>query len=418
MQTHVMTNSATATPYLEHFPEGAKNVERTELKMLPVTIGRSNAADLVLPSNQVSREHASIVRKGASLCIVDLGSTNGTFLNGEATTEAVLNDGDILLIADFELTFCSGEAQRDPTNVTQVMDGPEASGRRTGNPDDLIAAARRFHATLAHRAFRVLFQPIVPLEGGPLVGYRALTEGVDFDLDGTNAVKRFLATECRLSERVRHAARQTAVDEARQLPDDLCLVLRLHPSEIGTDVLHDSLLRTRDSASDKGRIIFEVPDSAVSDLSYFQDFRDRLDELGMLVVYSQFNMGTTRLMEHQKRPPDFLRLDASLVTKNDLTGEQAERFRDLIEASRTIGTQVIASGVETPEQVEALVNLGCPFALGNYLGRPRTARSLVHHDPLPRVQPPAATSSKTPLDVKTGTRELLERVFQRKPRTW
>ena len=63
-----------------------------------IVIGRANELDVVLVEDMVSRRHAKIVSTGDALNIEDLGSTNGTFVNGETVRRARLKEGDRVLI--------------------------------------------------------------------------------------------------------------------------------------------------------------------------------------------------------------------------------------------------------------------------------------------------------------------------------
>ncbi len=63
-----------------------------------IVIGRANELDVVLVEDMVSRRHAKIVSTGDALNIEDLGSTNGTFVNGEKVRRARLKEGDRVLI--------------------------------------------------------------------------------------------------------------------------------------------------------------------------------------------------------------------------------------------------------------------------------------------------------------------------------
>ena len=58
------------------------------------TLGRENSCDITIPGSHLSRRHAEIFVTGDSLLIKDLGSANGSFLNGQAFTESKVRDGD------------------------------------------------------------------------------------------------------------------------------------------------------------------------------------------------------------------------------------------------------------------------------------------------------------------------------------
>jgi pSer/pThr/pTyr-binding forkhead associated (FHA) protein len=63
-----------------------------------IVIGRSHDLDVVLVEDMVSRKHAKILVSASTITIEDLGSTNGTFVNGEKVKQASLKEGDRILI--------------------------------------------------------------------------------------------------------------------------------------------------------------------------------------------------------------------------------------------------------------------------------------------------------------------------------
>ena len=68
-------------------------------------IGRSRECDLRVTDGNASRRHAEIVQEGSVYVLVDLGSTNGTELNGRRVTRHELADGDRITIGATDLVF-------------------------------------------------------------------------------------------------------------------------------------------------------------------------------------------------------------------------------------------------------------------------------------------------------------------------
>jgi len=70
-----------------------------------VVIGRSRECDLRVADGNASRRHAEVMQEGATYLVVDLGSTNGTELNGKRITREKLTDGDRITIGATDLVF-------------------------------------------------------------------------------------------------------------------------------------------------------------------------------------------------------------------------------------------------------------------------------------------------------------------------
>jgi pSer/pThr/pTyr-binding forkhead associated (FHA) protein len=71
-------------------------------------IGRGTAADVRLDDPSVSLTHALVVRSADQARIVDCGSLSGLRVNGEAVTDAALEDGDVIAVGRQRLIYAAG----------------------------------------------------------------------------------------------------------------------------------------------------------------------------------------------------------------------------------------------------------------------------------------------------------------------
>lgn len=101
-----------------------------------IIIGRSSELDMVLVEDMVSRKHAKITLANGKITIEDLGSTNGTFVNGEKVKTARLKEGDRILVGTSILKLVkagAGGAELSDAQVKQQLEQVAAvqSARQT-----------------------------------------------------------------------------------------------------------------------------------------------------------------------------------------------------------------------------------------------------------------------------------------------
>jgi pSer/pThr/pTyr-binding forkhead associated (FHA) protein len=103
---------AVPTPEPEPEPEPPRRVytltmggKRRELSTERAVLGRSRDCDLRVSDLNVSRRHAEIREEGDRWILVDLGSTNGTLLNGRKIDREQLSDGDTITLGSTEIVF-------------------------------------------------------------------------------------------------------------------------------------------------------------------------------------------------------------------------------------------------------------------------------------------------------------------------
>ncbi|MBX3182582.1 MAG: DUF4388 domain-containing protein [Polyangiaceae bacterium] len=100
-----------------------------------IYIGRSSDLEMVLVEEMVSRKHARVTVRGGEITIEDLGSTNGTFVNGEKIERATLKEGDRVLIGTSILKVVVVTASQASLRVPSggVMSAPR---RTVGGTDE------------------------------------------------------------------------------------------------------------------------------------------------------------------------------------------------------------------------------------------------------------------------------------------
>jgi FHA domain len=129
----VTTQPGAAVPRLVVLAPEALRGRQIELRTDYLTVGREPTCDVRLDDPHVSRTHAALERRGGTVYVQDLGSSGGTFVNGNPAASTELHQGDVITFATVRARF---EAAPPVTAATQAM--PAQAGPWAGGP----AAAR------------------------------------------------------------------------------------------------------------------------------------------------------------------------------------------------------------------------------------------------------------------------------------
>lgn len=105
VETLLIGGVATAASGWLQVTAGNESGRRIVISDAPVVIGRSRENSLYVPHDTVSRQHCVVWRDDAGFHVCDLGSTNGTRVNGAMVQEAALGDGDRIILGEIELCF-------------------------------------------------------------------------------------------------------------------------------------------------------------------------------------------------------------------------------------------------------------------------------------------------------------------------
>src|SRR5438067_10942756 len=105
--------------------KGGGNQQQLTFNKPEVTIGRLAGNDIVLGKGNVSKYHSRIVLKDGKFIIVDLKSTNGTYVNGrKITSPLVVKDADKIYIGDFIVGVDEAASANDGDGPSETTTSP------------------------------------------------------------------------------------------------------------------------------------------------------------------------------------------------------------------------------------------------------------------------------------------------------
>jgi hypothetical protein len=167
--------------------------QEVELTKPRMTIGRHPSNDIVIAHRAVSSQHAAITVSASDIQVEDLGSTNGTFVNGQRIARQTLADRDVIKIALHTISYVVGTATAAPRVASiEIMNGPNQGKKLTlvkplttlGSPGVLVVVIGREDGRYFIRHVDGSGVPLI--NGSAIEGkQRFLADGDNIELAGT-----------------------------------------------------------------------------------------------------------------------------------------------------------------------------------------------------------------------------------------
>jgi EAL domain-containing protein (putative c-di-GMP-specific phosphodiesterase class I) len=211
------------------------------------------------------------------------------------------------------------------------------------------------------------YQPIVSVRSKKILGYEALVRsdeprlphpGALFDaakkLDGLRA----------LSRNVRAASPKPLAD----IPADEWLFVNLHPTDLNDEALFDA---SSPLAPHAHRVVLELTErERLESVDGLRDKVAALRALGYRIAIDDIGAGYSSLASLAAVEPEVVKLDMSLVRDVHTTPTKQKLVRSLRTLCTELGSMVVAEGVETADERDALLELGCDLMQGYFFARP------------------------------------------------
>jgi EAL domain-containing protein (putative c-di-GMP-specific phosphodiesterase class I) len=131
------------------------------------------------------------------------------------------------------------------------------------------------------------------------------------------------------------------------------------------------------SQLDAGSLVLEVTESAlVADMERMGLVMQRVRDLGVHIALDDFGTGYSSLLYLKGLPIDRLKVDRSFVSGLGSSGRDPTIISTVVDLAHKLGLRVVAEGVETEAELEAVEAMGCDEAQGFLLGRPGPATAI------------------------------------------
>jgi EAL domain-containing protein (putative c-di-GMP-specific phosphodiesterase class I) len=335
-------------------------VRHVPIYSFPFRVGRRTDVSLSLAYRTVSSVHAELFERDSTLVLRDLGSTNGTFVNGvRVIDEHPLAQNDLVQFAEVPFRVRRQSSETGAMTVaTRVC--------------DYALALVQFDQLMSRRSVIPCFQPVVDLRTGQTVGYEALGRSSVYGLEMPDAMFQ-AASQLDLQIELSRMFRWEAVRASSGLEKPPHLFLNTHPAELDDPGLIEALQGLR-NISPRQPITLEIHESAATDGSKMRILQAALNGLGMKWAYDDFGAGQDRLAQLVEVRPDFIKFDMGLIRGIDqASGARLSMLETLVKMVLDLGIVALAEGVETASEGAACRQIGFQLAQGFHYGKPARA---------------------------------------------
>jgi EAL domain-containing protein (putative c-di-GMP-specific phosphodiesterase class I) len=254
---------------------------------------------------------------------------------------------------------------------------------------------------ITNNQFELHYQPVVALGTGQASGVEALLRWRHPER-GLVPPDQFIpfAEEIGLIVPIgrwvlREGCRQ-AVLMQRLLPNDppLTMAVNLSVKQLQhSDIVGDVRDALADSGLDPACLTLEITETVMmTDTDLAVQRLKELKDLGVRLAMDDFGTGYSSLSYLSKFPVDILKMDRSFL-RDDATPETAGLATAVVSLGETLNLEVVAEGIELPEQWATLRDLGCDKGQGFYFARPMDSERVIE---FLATQDPAAPAPESP----------------------
>ncbi|MDQ0800102.1 PAS domain S-box-containing protein [Arthrobacter sp. SLBN-112] len=277
-------------------------------------------------------------------------------------------DGRRILVEVSGRPILDGQGQvRGFEGTTRALDVPSAH--------DVASEETRagVEAMLISRTLLTAFQPIRALNNGNVIGAEALTRFLSADDRGISPEAWFVgAASVGLGVELEMLALEAALSAAASLPEDLYVAVNLSPKACLDDRVPALL---QGSSIPLERIVLELTEHhEVTDYGPLGKALAQLRREGLRIAIDDAGAGFSSMRHIVELRPDLIKLDRKVITGINADAGLRALGAAMVAFAADIGASLVAEGIETEAELDAVRQLSMNAGQGYLLGRPTVAR--------------------------------------------
>ena len=266
--------------------------------------------------------------------------------------------------------------------LSQNAGGLDAKGRSDRSTKN-VELARDLQGAIEGEALRLHYQPIVLLSNGSVAGFEALVRW-NHPVHGNVVPSSFikLAEETGMIVPMGRWMLRTALEaykrfqavaaEREQLNGPLYISVNISSRQLLSEGEVDDLTRiVRESGVAPEHVMFEITETLmVEEPDKVADAMRRLRKTGIRIAADDFGTGYANLAFLNRFPLDVLKIDRTFITNMASDGRSRKIVKTIVNLAQELGMSILAEGIEAPEEIEVLRELGCGYGQGFLLSPP------------------------------------------------
>ena len=279
---------------------------------------------------------------------------------------------------------CAG-GETDAIDLLRIADLALYDAKRRGGGqvrlfDQSMDESVKFRQTIeaglrkavADHELELLYQPIVDRESVQIIGFEALLRWTSAEHGPVSpAVFIPIAEECNLIHEIGNWACDRALADCKAWPDQY-VSINFSPRQFRREDFVTTLVdRIAHHRVDARRVQIEITETAIFDDTKRAALTlDRLREIGCRIALDDFGTGYSSLFNIKNFALDCLKIDKSFIDGMGREPQSAAIVNSVTHLARSLGMGVVAEGVETEVQFQALRLAGCSHLQGYLFGQP------------------------------------------------